>query len=161
MRIVIAIFLIITLTASVGIWKVTQDTRLLKSRIKNTEKEIASLKVEVRTLDKYKDEKALSLEKFYLEVFNDIKEVSFYYHASIEIKVLEAKDRVSLFEFFKSSQYRGIRYIDVKCQVNLKDLPDMYLFETLYKIIKNRPVDILEIEMGKDVLNLTMRLYGP
>ena len=161
MRIVIAIFLIITLTASVGIWKVTQDTRLLKSRIKNTEKEIASLKVEARTLDKYKDEKALSLEKFYLQVFNDIKEVSFYYHASIEIKVLEAKDLVSLFEFFKSSQYRGIRYIDVKCQVNLKDLPDMYLFETLYKIVKNRPIDILEMEMGKDVLNLTMRLYGP
>ena len=161
MRIVIAIFLIITLTASVGIWKVTQDTRLLKSRIKNTEKEITSLKVEARILYKYKDEKALSLEKFYLQVFNDIKEVSFYYHASIEIKVLEAKDLVSLFEFFKSSQYRGIRYIDVKCQVNLKDLPDMYLFETLYKIIKNRPIDILEMEMGKDVLNLTMRLYGP
>ena len=72
MRIVIAIFLIITLTASVEIWKVTQDTSLLKSRIKNTEKEITSLKVETRTLDKYKDEKALSLEKFYLEVFNDI-----------------------------------------------------------------------------------------
>jgi len=43
----------------------------------------------------------------------------------------------------------------------LKDLSDTYLFEALYKIIRNKPIDILDVEIEKDSINLTMRLYGP
>ena len=63
--------------------------------------------------------------------------------------------------FFKPSQYRGIRCVDVSCRIDLKDLSDTYLFEALYKIIRNKPIDILDVEIEKDAVNLTMRLYGP
>ena len=160
MRIVTSILIAISIVLSIGICKLTSDTRSFNNRIKNAEKEIASLKAQITDLDKYKDEKGISLDKFYLEVFNDIKEVSFYYHASSEIKIPEAKDLVSLFRFFKPSQYRGIRCVDVLCRINLKDLSGTYIFETLYKIIRDRPIDILDAEIEKDVLSLTMRLYG-
>lgn len=161
MRIVIVIILAITLIVSFGIWKLASDTHVLNSRIKKIEKEISGLKAEAEGLAKYKDEKGSSLDRFYFELFNDIKEVSFYYRASSVIKVLGAKDLVNIGEFFKPSQYRGVRSVDVLCRINLKDLSDTYLFEILYKIIKNKPVDILDVEIEKDAVNLTMRLYGP
>ena len=161
MRIVTSILIAISIVLSIGIWKLTSDTRSFNNRIKNAEKEIALLKAQITDLDKYKYEKGISLDKFYLEVFNDIKEVSFYYRASSEIKIPEAKDLVSLLRFFKPSQYRGIRCVDVLCRIDLKDLSGTYIFEMLYKIIKNRPIDILDVEIEKDVLSLTMRLYGP
>ena len=161
MRTITCIFLVISLIVSFGIWKLTSNTHILTSRIRNTEKEISALKVESKNLAKYKDEQALSLDKFYLEVFNDIKELSFYYHADSEIKVLEARDLVNTQEFFKPSRYKEIKYVDILCRICLKDSLDMYLFEMLYKIIKNKPIEILEVRIEKDVLNLTMRLYGP
>ena len=42
----------------------------------------------------------------------------------------------------------------------MKDSLDTSLFETLYKIVRNRPVEILDIRIEKDAVNLTMRLYG-
>ena len=51
-------------------------------------------------------------------------------------------------------------YADILCRIGLKDYHDAYLFEAFYKIIKNKPIEILEVEIEKDVLNLTMRLYG-
>ena len=161
MKIVIAIILAITLAVSFGIWKLTSDTRLLNSRVNATEKVIAAIRVEARDLNKYKDEEGLPLDKFYFELFNDIKEISFYYHASSEIKVPGAKDLVNIADFFKPSQYKGIRCVDVSCRIDLKDLSDTYLFEALYKIIRNKPIDILDVEIEKGAVNLTIRLYGP
>jgi len=160
MKMIICIFLVISLAASFGIWKLASNTRLCTSQIKNAEGIIAGLKLESKNLDKYKCEKSLPLDKFYLQVFNDLKEISFYYHASSEIKVLEAKDLVATEDFFKPSQYEGIRYVDILCRIDLKNSHNLYLFEMLYKIIKNKPIEILEVEVGKDTLNVTMRLYG-
>ena len=160
MKIVAAVILVAILIASFGVWKITSDTHLINSRIKTAEKEIASLKLERKDLDRYKDEKILPLEALYFELFNDIKEVSFYYRAISEIKVPGAKDLASIEEFFKPSQYKGVRCVDIVCGISLKDLSDICIFETLYKIVQNRPVDILYAEIKKDAVTLTMRLYG-
>ena len=161
MRIIICAFLIVTLAMSFGIWKLTSETHALTSYIRDAQNTIWALKKESRDIAKYKDAQGLSLDKFYPEVFNDIKEISFYYRVPSEIKIIEAKDLVNLLEFFKPSQYRGIRCVDMLCQIGLKDPLDIYSFEALYKIMKNRPLEILGVEIENGVLNLTMRLYGP
>ena len=160
MRTIFCIFLIISLSISFGIWKLTSNTRLLTHQIKNSEGVIAALKLESKGLDKYRFEKSLPLDKFYLLVFNNIKEMSFYYNASSEIKAIEAKDLVNISEFFKPSQYKGVRYLDILCRIDFKDSHGTYLFEALYRILKNKPIEILEAKIEKDVLGLTMRLYG-
>ena len=160
MRIVIAIILAITLVISIGVWKVNLDIRRLNGSIKTDELKSLALKKEAGDLDKYRDEKGVPLDKFYLEVFNDIKDISFYYHASSEIKIPEAKDLGNIAQAFRPSQYRGIRCADIACRISLKNILDTNLFEALYKILKNKPVDILEWKIEKDNINLTMRLYG-
>lgn len=161
MRIVSCIFLAMGLVMSFGIWKLTSETRVLTDLIRNAEKETAALKKEFRNISKYKDEQGLPLDKFYLEAFNDIKEVFFYHRVSSEIKIIEAKDLVNIAEFFKPSQYKGIRHVDILCQICLKDPLDIYSFDALYKIIKNKPIEILDVEIENGVFNLTLRLYGP
>ena len=49
------------------------DTRLLSGQVKKAKNEISAVKQEKDALLKYKSQTPLSLEKLYLEVFNDIK----------------------------------------------------------------------------------------
>ena len=137
------------------------DTSELSGQIKKNRERASAVKQEQDGLLKYKNQNPLSLEKFYLEVFSDIKEFSFYYHAASEIKIIGAKDLVSIKDFFKESQYKGIRYVDVLCRLDLKNQPDTYLFDMLYKMLKSRSIEVLEVSLEKNILNLTMRLYGP
>lgn len=161
MRIITFIFVIASLAISIWTWNITQDTRFLNGQVKKAKDEISVVKQESDGLLKYKNQTAFSLDKFYLEVFNDIKEISSYYHAASEIKIIGSKDLVNTQEFFKEFQYKGIRYVDLLCQLDLKDQLGMYLFDTLYKILKSRPIEVLEVRLEKNILNLTMRLYGP
>ena len=160
MKTVMAIILALTLIASFGIWKVTSDTRVLNQKIKHVEKVVAEQKAQIGDLKKYKDEEGIDLNRSYFEHFNNIKEISFYYHVASEVKILGAKDLSGIDEFSRPSQYKGIRCVDIICRINLKDSSDMSLFETLYKIVKNKPVEILDVKIEKDAVNLTMRLYG-
>jgi len=161
MRIATYAFLVAGLAMSFGIWKLTSETHALTSYVREAQNTIWALKKESGDIAKYKDEESLSLDKFYLAAFNDIKEISFYYHVSSEIKILGAKDLVNITEFFKPSQYKGIRCVDILCQIGLKNALDIYSFEPLYKIMKNRPLEILDVEIENGVLNLKLRLYGP
>jgi len=161
MRIITFIFVIVALALSVLLWNITSDTRFLSRQAKNTLGIISAVTQEKDGLRKYKNQSSLSLEKFYLEVFNDIKELSFYYRAASEIKILDAKDLVNIQDLFKESQYKGIRYVDVVCRFDLKNRPNTYLFDTLYKMLKSRPIEILEVSLENNILNVTMRLYGP
>lgn len=136
------------------------DTRLLSSQVKKAKDEISAVKQEKDVLLNYKSQTPRSLDQFYLEVFSDIKELSSYYCAASEIKIIGSKDLVNTQEFFKESQYKGIRYVDVLCQLDLKNQPDTYSFDTLYKMLKSRPIDVLDVRIEKNILNLTMRLYG-
>ena len=149
-----------TLALSVLAWNIGLDTRLLSGQVKKAKDEISAVKQEQDALLKYKSQTPLSLDKFYLEVFSDIKELSSYYRAVSEIKIIGSKDLVNTQEFFKESQYKGIRYVDVLCQLDLKNKPDPYLFDMLYKMLKSRPIEVLEVRLEKNNLNLTMRLYG-
>ena len=160
MKIAIAVILVITLIVSFGIWKLTSDTHILNSQIKTVGKEVAGIKTQTNDLGKYKDEEGIDLNRSYFELFNDIKEISFYYHVASEVKILGAKDLTGIEELSKPSQYKGIRCVDIICRINLKDSADTSLFETLYKIVRNKPVEILDIKIEKDAVNLTMRLYG-
>jgi len=161
MRIITFIFVIVILALSVLVWNFTLDSRFISGQAKNTAGRISAVKQEQGTLLKYKSQTPLSLDKFYLEVFSDIKELSSYYHAASEIKIIGAKDLVNIQDFFKESRYKGIRYVDLLCQLDLKNQPDPYLFDMLYKMLKSRPIEILEASLEKNILNLTMRLYGP
>lgn len=161
MRIITCFFLFLALAVSFGIWKITSNTHLLKRQIEKAAEEIATISQESIGLVKYKDEQAVRLDEFYPEVFNDINEIFSYYHADSEVKIIAAKDLVNTREFFKPSPYKGISYVDILCQVDLKDQPDMYLFAVFYKMAKSMPIEILELNLEKNILNVTMRLYGP
>ena len=160
MRIITCLFLILALAVSFGIWKISLNTHLLNSRIEMAEKEVSRIEQGSNGLDKYKDAQGISLEKFYPEVFSDIKEISSYYRADSEIKIIGAKDFVNTEEFFKESQYKGVRYADISVHVDLKAQPDAYLIAVLCKLAKIRPIEILGLNLEKDMLNLTLRLYG-
>jgi len=160
MRIITFLFVVIILVLSVLLWNFASDTRFLSRQTKNAAERISAIKQEKDVLFKYKSQAALPLDKFYLEVFNDIKEISSYYRAASEIKIIGARDLVNTQEFFKESQYKGIRHVDLLCSLDLRNQPDTYLFETLYKMLKSRPIEVLEVSLEKNILNLTMRLYG-
>jgi hypothetical protein len=153
-------FVILTLALSLLVWNITLDTRLLSGQIKKNTEHISAIKQEKDALLKYRSQIPLSLDQFYLEVFSDIKELSSYYRAVSEIKIIGSKDFVNTQEFFKESQYKGIRYVDVLCRLDLKNQSDTYLFNTFYKMLKSRLIEILEVRLEKNILNLTMRLYG-
>ena len=154
------LLVIVTLALFVLAWNIALDTRLLSGQVKKAKNEIGELKREQDVLLRYKSQTPLSLDNFYLEVFSDIKELSSYYRVVSEIKIIGSKDLVNTREFFKESQYKGIRHVDVLCQLDLKNQPDTYLFDRLYKMLKPRPIEILEVSLEKNILNLTMRLYG-
>ena len=93
MKRITLIFVITLLALIVLLWNLVSDTRTLNSGIKSAVDEISQVKREETTLLKYKSEKPLPLEKFYLEVFNDIKELSFYYRAPSEVKIIGASNQ--------------------------------------------------------------------
>ncbi len=160
MRIITFLFVIVALVLSALLWNFTSEACFLSRQAKNTAERISVVKQEQDTLLKYKSQAPLPLEKFYLGVFNDIKELSFYYRTPSEIKIIEAKELVNIKEFFKESQYKGVRYADVLCRFDLRSQLDMYLFDMLYKMLKSRPLEMQEVSLEKNILNLTMRLYG-
>jgi len=152
---------VITLLALIVLlWNLVSDTRTLNSGIKSAIDEISQVKKEETTLLKYKSEKPLPLEKFYLEVFNDIKEISFYYRVPCEVKIIGAKDLVGIRSFFKESQYKGIKHVDLLCSFDLRKQRDTYSLDALYRMLKSRPLDVLDVSLEKSILNITMRLYG-
>lgn len=142
------------------LWNLASEIGTFNRGIKNAVSEISQIKKEQATLVKHKNEKPLSLEKFYLEVFNDIKELSFYYRAPCEVKVIGAKDLVSIRNFFKESQYKGIKQVDLSCSFDLKKQRNAYLLDALYKMLKSKPLDVLDVSIEKGIFTITMRLYG-
>lgn len=160
MKKITLIFVIVFLALLVLLWNFASDIGTLNSGIKNALGEISQIKKDQAMLVKYKSDKPISLEKFYLEVFNDLKELSFYYRAPSEVKVVAAKDLVNIKNFFKESKYKGIKYVDFSSSFDLRKQRNTYLLDALYKMLKSRPLDVLNISLEKGVLTLTMRLYG-
>ncbi|MDD5610556.1 MAG: hypothetical protein PHH69_03305 [Candidatus Omnitrophica bacterium] len=160
MKRIILIFVVTLLALMVLLWNLASEINTINRGIKNAVNEISQIKKEQATLVKYKSEKPLSLEKFYLDVFNDIKEVSFYYRAPCEVKVIGAKDLVNIRNFFKESQYKGIKQVDLFCSFDLRKQRNAYLLDALYKILESKPLDVLDVSIEKGILTITMRLYG-
>ena len=160
MKRITLIFVITLLALIVLLWNLVLDTRTLNSGIKSAIDEISQVKKEEATLLKYKSEKPLPLGKFYLEVFNDIKEFSFYYRAPSEVKIIGAKDLVGIRSFFKESQYKGIKYVDLSCSFDLRKQRNTYLLDALHKMLKSRPLDVLDVSVEKGIVSITLRLYG-
>ena len=160
MKRITLIFVITLLALIVLLWNLVSDTRTLNSGIKSAVDEISQVKREQTTLLKYKNEKPVPLEKFYLEVFNDIKELSFYYRAPSEVKIIGAKDLIGIRSFFKESQYKGIKYVDLSCSFDLRKQRNTYLLDALHKMLKSRPLDVLDVSVEKGIVSITLRLYG-
>ncbi len=160
MRKITLIFIISLLSLLVLLWNLASDINTLNSGIKNSVAKISQIKKEQAGLVRYKSEKPASLEKFYLGVFNDIKEISFYYHSPVEVKILGAKDLVNIRNFFRKSQYKGIKQVDITCSFDLRKQHNTYLLDALYKMLKSKPLSILGISLEKGFVILTMRLYG-
>ncbi|MEK6564852.1 MAG: hypothetical protein AABZ65_07490 [Candidatus Omnitrophota bacterium] len=160
MKRITLIFVITLLALIVLLWNFISDTRTLNRGIKSATDEISQIKKEQGTLVKFKSEKPLTLEKFYLEVFNDIKEISFYYRAPSEVKIIGAKDLVGIRNFFKESQYKGIKYVDLLSSFDLRKQRDTYLLDAFYKMLKSRPLDVLDVSVEKGIVSITLRLYG-
>jgi hypothetical protein len=160
MKIIICFFLVLASWLCSGIWKTSLERQQVYSRIKTLEKELSVISKETKSLDKYISEDSSRLEELYLEIFCDIKEICAYYRADCEIKILGEKDLVNIQDFFKESKYKGVHYIDILAQVNLKIQPDTYIISVLYNALKTMPVEILRLNLEKDALSLTLRLYG-
>jgi len=160
MRIITYLFLILALVLSFGIWRISLNAHLVNSQLETAEKEAARIGQEAKGLAKYKDEKPISLEELYPEVYSNIKEACSYYQANSEIRLAALKDLEDIKESFKESQYRGIKYADVFVKVDLKNQKDAYLISVFCRMIKTKPAEILELGLEKDKLNLTLRLYG-
>ena len=160
MKRITLIFVITLLALIVLLWNLVSDTRTLNSGIKSAIDEISQIKKEETTLLKYKSEKPLPLEKFYLEVFNDIKELSFFYRAPSEVKIIGAKDLIGIRSFFKESRYKGIKYVDLSCSFDLRKQRNTYLLDALHKMLKSRPLDVLDVSVEKGIVSITLRLYG-
>lgn len=160
MKIIVCFFLILGLAVSFRTWKTSLDTQLLNSRIEEAQREAGELARELEGLEEYREEKGTSLEKLYLEVFGDIKHICSYYHADSEVRIAGAEDLVNTQEFFGESQYKGINYVELQVQVDLKGQPDTHLINLLCNMAKSRPIEISQLNLEKNILNLTMRLYG-
>ncbi|MDD4183743.1 MAG: hypothetical protein PHT53_08025 [Candidatus Omnitrophica bacterium] len=160
MRIIICFFLVLALAVCSGIWKAFSDTKEVYGRIRGLEKELSAISEETKALDRYTSEAAGRLEELYAETFCDIKEICAYYHADCEIKISGEKDLVNIRDFFKASKYKGIHYIDILARVDLKNQPDVYAVSVIYNALKTRPVEIQKLNLEKDVLSLSLRLYG-
>lgn len=160
MRIITYFFLVLILALSSAGWQKFQAARTLEGRAKKDEQEVILLKGKYKSLSRYKEEPAGPLAGFYPEVFNNLREACLYYGAPCEIKIPGAKDFVDTQDFFKDSEYKGVKSVDALCQIKLTGISDADLSGIIYKIIKFNPVEILEVKLEKDTLSLTMRLYG-
>ena len=137
-----------------------QEKSVINSRVRKTGEEITLLNLEYKGLKQYKEKAPISLTKLYLDLLNNIKEISNYSNAVSVIKIPGANDAANIEQFFKASAYKGIRYMDVLCEVDFKDELDEHFLPMFYEMIKLKPISLLEVGLDKDRLILTMRLYG-
>jgi len=160
MRIIICFFLVLISWLCSGIWKTSLETKEVYNRTKGLENELSLISGEIKSLDRYKNEDVLPLEELYQRIFCDLKEISSYYHADCEVKISGGKDFVNIRDFFKASKYKGVRCIDILVRADLKNQPVTYLVSVLCKQLKSYPIEILKLNLEKNMFNLTLRLYG-
>lgn len=132
----------------------------MDKRIKKAQEEIDMLNLEYNGLNKYRDKRPLSLASVYLDVANEIKAVSGYYGLVPLVKIPGIVDGQNIEEFFKPSVYKGIRYVDVLCEVNRKDAPAAHLLSMFCAMIKTRPARLSGVNFDMDKLTFNLRLYG-
>lgn len=157
----ITIFLIIaSIVLSLMAWNLFQEKSLINNRIIKASEEIILLNLEYKGLSRYKDKAPIALTRLYLDIFNNIKEISRYCNTVSAMKIPGALDRANIEHFFKASAYKGIRYVDVLYEVNYKDALDEHLLGMLYEMIKLKAVSISGVTLEKDKLTLNLRLYG-
>ena len=137
-----------------------QEKSVINSRVRKTGEEITLLNLEYKGLKQYKEKAPISLTKLYLDLLNNIKEISNYSNAVSVIKIPGANDAANIEQFFKASAYKGIRYMDVLCEVDFKDELDEHFLPMFYEMIKLKPVTLLEVSLKEGRLTLKLRLYG-
>jgi len=148
------------LVLSIRIWGLNQDTILINSRLNKVQGEIHTIILKEKGLAVYKDEAALPLDQYYLQVYNDIKEIAAYYDETCEVKTVGAKDLTAVKDLFKPSVYEGIKYFDVFCRFSLSERTGDSLLRMFCGLSQAGPMEILEVDLEKNTVVLIMRLYG-
>jgi len=160
MRTITIFLIIVSIALSLMAWNSFQKKSLINNRIRKANEEIALLNLEYKGLKQYKDKAPIALTRLYLDIFNSIKEISGYCNTVSAIKIPGVNDAANIEQSFKDSAYKGIRYVDVLCEVTFKDALDEHFLPMFYEMINLKAVSILGVNLEKDKLTLTMRLYG-
>ncbi|QAT16686.1 hypothetical protein BU251_02535 [Candidatus Velamenicoccus archaeovorus] len=160
MKTITFLFAAAILFLSIKIWGLDQDSSLLNIRLKKAREEIRAIVLKQNSLSVYRDEPALPLDQCYLQVYNDIKEIAAYYDEICDVKIVGAKELVAIKEFSKPSGYEGIRYLDVLSRFTLSEKTGHSLLCMFYGLSQAGPMEILGVDMEKNIVTLTMRLYG-
>lgn len=156
----IFLFIAAILVLSIRIWGLNQDTILINSRLNEVQGEVHAIILKEKGLAVYKDETALPLDQYYLQVYNDIKEIAAYYNEACEVKIAGAKDLTALKDLFKPSVYEGIKYFDILCRFSLSERTGDSLLRMFCGLNQAGPMEILEVCLKKNTVVLIMRLYG-
>jgi hypothetical protein len=160
MKTITFLFAAAILVLSIKIWGLNQDTSLLNSRLNRTREEINAIILKEKGLAVYKNEAALPLDQYSLQVYNDIKEIAAYYNEACEVKIAGAKDLTALKDLFKPSVYEGIKYFDILCRFSLNERTGGSLLRMFCSLGQAGPMEILEVYLEKNTVVLIMRLYG-
>lgn len=160
MKIIICLFVIVSSALSLWAWELSKDTQEVNHQIAMMQKEIGTIELESKGLASYKTKASTKLSEFYLDVFNDIREICSYYNAEPAVKIAGGIDGRNIEEFFIPSQYKGVRCVDLLIRINPNQAAVARLLSLFYEMAQTLPIQIQEIKIEKNIVDLTMRLYG-
>jgi len=156
---IITIILALSIVYSgIGIFK---EGKLLKENIDSIIWEINDLEEQIKKTNNFKDYEPQELVKFYIDFFNNIKLISAFNNVTFKFFIPESKNRIDVGQFFKNSQYEGVKIVDVKVIFKAKNMPSIIsILEILTMMQKEYPIEIIGIRNKKDYLECDITLYG-
>ena len=128
-------------------WVLFSKAEGLNRQIKTIQAELVSLNQENNGLAVHKNEIPVPLYRLYLDLCKGVEEIRGYYHFPCAVKITGSRDLTDISQFFRESQYPGIKFVEVLCQVNFRDLDDLYLTNLFYQMAAHRPIEFNDIHL--------------
>lgn len=160
MRIIIFVFSIIVIFTGLQGYNQINDALGFRKQTMELKKQTELFNAQGAGVGSYQDGLSTPLDIFYTDIFNKVKAVSRYYAGRGEVKILNSKDLVDIASFAYEAQYPGIKYMDILSRISLEKPYDTTIFEYIYDMYKNNPIEILEIKKEDKLIDITIRLYG-
>ena len=160
MRLILICIIAATMAVSTESWILFNKAKSLNRQIHTTQAELVSLNLEGKRLAAYKNDIPVTLSRLYLDLFKNVEEICGYYQFPCTVKISGGRDLSDIKQFFQESQYPGIKFVEVLCQVNFRDPNNLYLTNLFYRMAEHRPIEFNEIRIEGNSLTLKMRLLG-